>query len=387
MVRIVDLQEINAVTIDSSDYLVISHLNADVGTYGTARVAAGQFFQFLNGPPPSLTNTDELAEGSTNLYFTTTRARNSISVTGSLSYNPTTGVISYTQPTNVSTFTNNAGYITADDALDSQEVIDLIDSAYVQARQDYQYSSLTGVPTNVSAFLNDAGYLTDADTLDSAEAIQLIDSAYVRLRQDYRYSSLTGSPTNVSAFTNDAGYITANDALDSSEVITLIDSAYVQARVGEVGIDSDAIISLIDSAYVQARANESYITGITDRKYVSLEGDSMTGTLWVDGDIYASGNVTGFASFSDITLKENIVRIESALDKVLNLTGYTFNYIGNSERVPGLIAQEVESQLPEAVYETHGGKKAIHYGNMMALVVEAIKELKADLDEVKERLK
>ena len=428
MVRIVDLQEVTNLQIDSQDYFVISNLNSTSGTYGTARISAGEFFQYVNAGPGNLSpeeintaisninttisnlTTDDVAEES-NLYFTTARARSSISATGSISYNSSTWVISYTQPTNVSTFTNDAGYLTDADTLDSAEAIALINTAYVQARQDYRYSSLTGVPTNVSTFTNDAGYITAADALDSVETIALINTAYVQARQDYQYSSLTGAPTNVSTFTNDAGYVTAADGLDSAEAIALIDSAYVQARVGEVGIDSDAIISLIDSAYVQARqltydfldsaeaialidsayvqarANEVYITGITDPKYVSLTGDSMTGDLWVDGSIYASGNITGFASFSDITLKENVIQIESALDKVLNLTGYTFNYIGNPVRVPGLIAQEVEIQLPEAVYETPGGKKAVHYGNMMGLMVEAIKELKSEIDEIKEKLK
>lgn len=58
-------------------------------------------------------NTDEVTEGTTNLYFTQARARSSISVSGSLAYNSTTGVISYTAPTAVSAFTNDAGYITS----------------------------------------------------------------------------------------------------------------------------------------------------------------------------------------------------------------------------------------------------------------------------------
>jgi len=61
---------------------------------------------------PSPGSTDSVPEGSTNLYYTTSRARSAISASGSLSYNNTTGVVSYTQPTNVSAFTNDVGYIT-----------------------------------------------------------------------------------------------------------------------------------------------------------------------------------------------------------------------------------------------------------------------------------
>jgi len=62
---------------------------------------------------PSPGSTDAVPEGSSNLYFTTARARQSISVSGSLSYSSSTGVISYTQPLNVSAFTNDSGYLTS----------------------------------------------------------------------------------------------------------------------------------------------------------------------------------------------------------------------------------------------------------------------------------
>ena len=58
-------------------------------------------------------DTDDLSEGSTNLYYTDARVRGAVSASGSLSYNSSTGEFSYTQPTNVSTFTNDAGYLTS----------------------------------------------------------------------------------------------------------------------------------------------------------------------------------------------------------------------------------------------------------------------------------
>jgi hypothetical protein len=137
-------------------------------------------------------------------------------------------------------------------SIDSAGVIALIDAAYVQARQDKAYSSLTGAPTNVSDFTNDAGYITTAENmLDSAEAIALIDSAHVQLRQtpqDFSYSSLTGAPTLISLFTNDANY------LDSNTVTGVIDATYIQANQTAYDfLDSAEAIALIDSAYVQAR--------------------------------------------------------------------------------------------------------------------------------------
>lgn len=104
-----------------------------------------------------------------------------------------------------------------------------------------------------------------------------------------------------------------------------------------------------------------------------------------NGNLSASGDITAFASFSDISLKENIEPIENALDKVCSLGGYTFNYIDAPEkgRVPGVIAQEVQKVLPEAVYETQQGTLAVRYDNTIALLLEAIKELKQQVDELK----
>ena len=109
------------------------------------------------------------------------------------------------------------------------------------------------------------------------------------------------------------------------------------------------------------------------------------------GNIIANGNVTAYGSASDIRLKENIVPISNALSKVNSLTGYSFNYKGKHDRLIGVIAQETEKVLPEVVYdyenqETGEINKAVRYENMVALLIEAVKELKAELDSVKSRL-
>jgi hypothetical protein len=309
MVRILDLDSMASGDITDDNFIIIGNTP---NTFGVKKIrmvdALGYFTTNQSVDLNTVISTVDSAVTDLDIEGT---ARSSLSISGNLTYNSSTGVFGYVQPTNVSDFANDAGYLTDADTLNEAEARLLIDSDYVQLKQDYNYSSLTGTPTNVSDFANDAGYLTDANTLDSGEAIALIDSAYVQSKQDYNYSSLTNVPTNISTFTNDVGYLTATDTLDSAEaqllidsayinarviipegyadadVIALVDSAYVHYRIGEVGIDSSSIIDLIDSAYVQFRSNESYITGITDPKYVDLSGDSMTGTLWVDGDIYA----------------------------------------------------------------------------------------------------
>jgi hypothetical protein len=93
--------------------------------------------------------------------------------------------------------------------------------------------------------------------------------------------------------------------------------------------------------------------------------------LHVIGNIYGTGNIT---AYSDKRAKSDIVKIENALDKIDQLNGYT--YTMNDERYTGLIAQEVLPVLPEAVVGSEETSYAIAYGNMMGLVIEAIKELR-----------
>ena len=121
-------------------------------------------------------------------------------------------------------------------------------------------------------------------------------------------------------------------------------------------------------------------------------GSAITGVQFDMSDagaIICKGNVTAFGSPSDIRLKENIEVIPNALDKVSELRGVTFNYKKDGKKSTGLIAQELEKVLPEVVYDTHEIDnddeqfKAVRYGNVVGLLVEAIKELKTEVEELK----
>ena len=119
----------------------------------------------------------------------------------------------------------------------------------------------------------------------------------------------------------------------------------------------------------------------------------MTGDVTVTGNIRATGDLITAYSASDIKLKENLQIISNALDKVTQINGYTFNYKNMpSERVAGVVAQEIEKVLPEVVYETTGivgdeTYKGVRYGNMIPLLLEAIKELKGKVDDLENRLR
>ena len=110
-------------------------------------------------------------------------------------------------------------------------------------------------------------------------------------------------------------------------------------------------------------------------------------TLRVDGDIEAFHN-------SDAKLKNNLEKIKDPIAKIMGISGYTFewkeedvdewNYIGGQGRDTGILAQEIEAlNLPGVTTTRSSGIKAVRYEKLIPLLIEAIKELKTEVDELK----
>jgi hypothetical protein len=108
--------------------------------------------------------------------------------------------------------------------------------------------------------------------------------------------------------------------------------------------------------------------------------------LYVEKGIYSTGDIT---AYSDIRKKTNIATIDSALDKVAKLRGVYYDRIDDLERGRqiGVIAQEVNEVLPEAVtYAEDVDEYGVKYGNIVGLLIEAIKEQQQQIDELKSLL-
>jgi hypothetical protein len=102
-----------------------------------------------------------------------------------------------------------------------------------------------------------------------------------------------------------------------------------------------------------------------------------------------TGNSPSFVNVtatSDERLKTDIRQIEYALDKVMKLRGVLFTRINDGVADTGVVAQEILKVLPEAVTLRSDGFYAVAYGNIVGLLIEAIKELKTQLDEIKKKL-
>ena len=116
------------------------------------------------------------------------------------------------------------------------------------------------------------------------------------------------------------------------------------------------------------------------------------GQLIVGGAISCVGNITAFTS--DIRLKTEIQPIENAVAKLLKLNGFTYEhnelaeslgYERNGERFSGVSAQDVKEVLPEAVKPApaNADYMTVQYEKLVPLLIEAIKELKSEIDELK----
>lgn len=97
------------------------------------------------------------------------------------------------------------------------------------------------------------------------------------------------------------------------------------------------------------------------------------------GNLVAAGNVT---AYSDVRLKVNIGTIQGAIDKVKRLRGVDFTWKESGAKGIGVVAQEVQDVLPEVVMEGADGTLSVAYGNMVGLLIEAVKELTARVEQL-----
>ena len=134
---------------------------------------------------------------------------------------------------------------------------------------------------------------------------------------------------------------------------------------------------------------------VTSNTKAVLVNTATTGdALSITGSLSATGNITAFST-SDERLKENIIPIPYALDKVNELNGVTFDWKGGYEDVHqfkgediGVIAQEVEQVIPHITnINKQNGYYGVKYEKLTPLLIEAIKELSQKVDDLQNEIK
>jgi exonuclease VII small subunit len=148
-------------------------------------------------------------------------------------------------------------------------------------------------------------------------------------------------------------------------------------------------ITLYDASFLAGfgihTSTLSYYSGDTHKWYKATNADNASIMMQVDGsgNFVATGDVT---AYSDIRVKENILNIVDPLNTVLRLRGVSYNRIDTDDKTTkiGFIAQEIEKIVPEVVsYDELEDRYSVSYGNVTALLVEAIKEQQTQIEDLK----
>ena len=117
---------------------------------------------------------------------------------------------------------------------------------------------------------------------------------------------------------------------------------------------------------------------------------TVTGGVGVTGAMYVGGEIVAYAA-SDIKLKENISKIDNSLEKLLKISGYQYHWNKIAQEMyperttldVGVLAQEVKEIIPSAVVEREDGYLAVKYDKLIPLLIEAVKALKAEIEDMK----
>lgn len=225
--------------------------------------------------------------------------------------------------------------------------------------------------------------------------------------------TVKGSPlTNLEVDNNFSNLNTFGSLIDSNvgvlSNLTTTEKSNIVAAINEIAGESTTNVTITGGTISGVTISGVTISGSTwDSNAianVSITNDESTNATWYP--TLATANVGGvslqvasakltfnpstglltstdYNSTSDITLKENILQIENPLEVLSKLNGFGFTWKDTGEKSYGLSAQQVEEIIPEIVKTRPDGHKGINYMNLIAFLVEAIKDLKQEIQELK----
>jgi len=205
--------------------------------------------------------------------------------------------------------------------------------------------------------------------LGGAQSLKVDQWNVDNIRIDGNTISATNTNGDVNITANGTGDINLND----SDVT--IDETLTVGGLTDLNGDLD-VAGTLNVAGITTLGSNLIVNGTS-----TLNGDTA-----IDGDLTVTGDITAFFT-SDQRLKDNVTPIEDPLAKILSISGNTYDWnekSGKEGHDVGVIAQEVLEVLPEAVTTRDNGYLAVDYQKIVPLLVQAVKELSAKVDNLEQ---
>jgi hypothetical protein len=217
-----------------------------------------------------------------------------------------------------------------------------------------------------------------------------INTTTPNARLDVQGTAIIGTGTSgranqgLTVLMNNATTYTANSDLgDGNRQLSIVnDNSTVNAYAAlSFRVSPNTTTSMGDFKFVRTGASTSNLIWTTNDGGAFTDRFTFagTGTFTASGDVYA---------YSDARVKENIETIDNALEKVMAMRGVSYNRTDTEDKTKkvGVIAQEIQKVLPEVVQDKEDGMLSVSYGNIVGVLIEAIKEQQKQIDELKELL-
>ena len=354
----------DATNVAAAGALMASNNLSDLGTVSTARtnLGLGSFAEISSLAFSSLTGKPTTVAG----YGITDAA----TATSTTTFSNKSG--------NISQWTNNSGYLTAftvqEDGSNVEtgtKKLNFTGNAVTAATDGVDKVTLTISTGSVSVtgtlpFTGSAGISGSLEIIGSGSGIFNVEGS-------------VGTLFSVDDGLDDVIFA-ANNVSGTPVIEANADNTVKLGKLGGFGI----VISGSTPAPNDSQA-KIIITGSIHTSGSLGVGMAANSTI---GRIDAKNDVVAFST-SDKRLKDNITPIENALNKISQVQGIEFDWVekegvhGNEGHDVGVIAQEIEKVLPEVVTTRDNGYKAVKYEKIIPLLVEAIKELQAEVQELK----
>jgi hypothetical protein len=234
--------------------------------------------------------------------------------------------------------------------------------------------------TNVSAKVSignvDNPVKLDITAVQDQSGINYKGNVFINKKND-RFDVIESNieMNGINSSLNINGNIQINTVMDDTNKF------YLQGN-GKILFDGVTYLNTLDVGYnATAKTNSQFNSNYT----LNVKGNTnVSGNMNVTNNLLIGGSIT---HFSDYKLKTNITKLESSLNKIQNINGYTYNRIdlNDNKTYLGLIAQEVEKEYPDIIEYTDD-IRSINYQSFTAILIESIKELNIKVMELEKRI-